>query len=68
MKKYSGNGASMPSQLPDHVTALLDESFERGVKLGRNAGLSAAADFVRNLPYSETNITIIRELEHMKHA
>jgi hypothetical protein len=67
MKNYTNpSGAVLPSQLPGGVKAELDEAFERGVALGRRAGLSSVADMIRNLPYSPANTELIITIERMK--
>lgn len=64
----SQNGNNLPSQLPGGIKSELDEAFERGVTLGRRAGLSAVADYVRDLPYSASNVELILTIERMKYS
>lgn len=64
----SQNSDRLPSQLPGGIKSELDDAFARGVALGRRVGMSAIADYIRDLPYSADHAELVLTIERMKNA
>lgn len=54
----------LPSQVGDHVTRALDESYERGFLMGRRCGLTAAADYLRKTDPTSPLIVIFERMKY----